>query len=235
MAAVDNAALEESLLAGAAALGLSLEPATARRLVQYEGELLRWNAQVNLVGRRSDPEEVMERHILDSIAPLPEVASAGTLIDIGAGAGLPGIPLKVVRPDLDVTLVEATGKKAAFIRSAIETLHLGSGIRVCQARAGGLPLDERLPRTEVAISRALASLPEWLPLGLRYVVPGGRVVAMLARAGDEQLQQAAAEVGASLHSVRRYQLPISRAHRTLAVFRDCPPPIEVDVPRGTPP
>ncbi len=219
VAAVDNAALEEALLAGAQALGLSVDPASARRLIQYEGELLRWNARVSLVGRRSSPMEVMEKHVLDSIAALPEVADAATLIDIGAGAGLPGIPLKLLRPALDVTLVEATGKKAAFMRSAIENLGLGTGIRVRQARARGAPLDEQLPRTEVAISRALAALPEWLSLGLRYVGVGGRVIAMLARADDAQMRQAATQAGAVVQSVRRYELPFSRANRTLAVFR----------------
>ncbi len=219
VAAVDNAALEEALLAAARALDLSVDAASARRLIQYEGELLRWNARVNLVGRRSSPMEVMERHLLDSIAALPEVGDAGTLIDIGAGAGLPGIPLKLVRPALDVTLVEATGKKAAFMRSAIETLSLGTGIRVRQARARGAPLDEQLPRTEVAISRALGALPEWLRLGLRYVGSGGRVIAMLARVDDAQVRQAATQAGAVVQSVRRYELPFSRANRTLAVFR----------------
>lgn len=219
MAAVDNATLEESLLAGAQALGLPVDPASARRLIHYMGELLRWNAQVNLVGRRSSPMGVMERHVLDSIAALPDVGDAGTLIDIGAGAGLPGIPLKLMRPALDVTLVEATTKKAAFMRHAIVSLRLGSGIRVRQARAKGTPLEEQLPRAEVAISRALAALPEWLPLGLRYIGSGGRVIAMLARADDAQLHQAAKQAGAVVESIRRYELPFSGANRTLAVFR----------------
>lgn len=219
MAAVDNAALEEALLAGAQALGLSVDPASARRLIEYEGELLRWNARVNLVGRRSTPMQVMERHLLDSIAALPDVGDAGTLIDLGAGAGLPGIPLKLMRPALDVTLVEATGKKAAFMRSAIKSLHLAAGIRVRQTRARGAPLEEQLPRTEVAISRALAALPQWLSLGLRYISSGGRVIAMLARADDAQMSIAATQAGAVVHSIRRYELPFSGANRTLAVFR----------------
>jgi 16S rRNA (guanine527-N7)-methyltransferase len=219
VAAVDNGALEEALLSGAQALGLSVDPTLARQLIQYEGEILRWNARVNLVGRRSSPMEVMERHLLDSIAALPDVGDAGTLIDIGAGAGLPGIPLKLMRPALDVTLVEATGKKAAFMRSAIESLHLGSGIRVRQARARGAPFEEQLPRTEVAISRALSSLPQWLSLGLRYVGSGGRVIAMLARADDAQMRQAARQAGAVVQSIRRYELPFSSANRTIAVFQ----------------
>ena len=219
MAAVDNAALEEALLAGAQTLGLPVDPESARRLINFMGELLRWNSQVNLVGRRSSPMEVMERHVLDSIAALPDLGDAGTLIDIGAGAGLPGIPLKLMRPALDVTLVEATSKKAAFMRHAIVSLHLGSGIRVRQARARGAPLEEQLPRTEVAISRALAPLPEWLPLGLRYIGLGGRAIAMLARADDAQVHHAAKHAGAVVESIRRYELPLSGASRTLAVFR----------------
>ncbi len=218
-AAVDNAALESALLSGARQLALSVDGLAAIRLIEYEQELLRWNARINLVGRASTPMEVMERHILDSLAALPEVATARSLIDIGAGAGFPGIPLKVVHPALDVTLVESTGKKAAFMRHAIDKLKLEPGIRVRHARAMGAPPEEKLPRAEVAISRALSALPQWLALGLRYVIPGGRVVAMLSRSEDSQMHQDAAFAGAVLTSVRRYELPYSGAARTVAVFQ----------------
>jgi 16S rRNA (guanine527-N7)-methyltransferase len=124
-----------------------------------------------------------------------------------------------MKPELDVTLVDSTGKKVAFMRHAIAKLQLGDGVRVQQARARGAPVKEGLPRVEVAISRAVLAAAKWLKLGLAYVVPAGRVIAMLARVDDAALSQAAAEVGAIVLSVRRYELPFSGAPRAVAVFR----------------
>jgi 16S rRNA (guanine527-N7)-methyltransferase len=216
---VDNAALEQALIEGAGALGIKVDSRSAKRLIQYQEELLRWNLRINLIGRASVAREVMEKHLLDSLAVVPEISSAATLIDIGAGAGLPGIPLKVLRPTMDVTLVESIGKKAAFMRHAILELELGSGIRVRQARAQGNPAAEQLPVTEASISRAVSALPEWLGLALSYVAPGGHVIAMLSHAEDAAVATTAAQAGATLLSVRRFELPFSRAPRAVAVFR----------------
>ena len=216
--AVDNAALEEALLRGGQKLGVAMDSAMARQLVEFERHLLRWNERINLVGRQSTPFDVMERHLLDSVAAAEDVAAAQSLVDIGAGAGFPGIPLKIAQPVLDVTLVEATGKKVAFMRSALDELKLGQGIRARQTRAQGAPTAEGVVRADAAISRALVALPEWLSLAAHYVVPGGRVIAMMARAEDAHLERAAANAGAALVRVRRYELPFSRAARAIAVF-----------------
>lgn len=216
---MDNAALEQALLEGAGALGIEVDPRSAKTLIRYQDELLRWNTRVNLVGRASSPAEVMEKHLLDCLSVTPEVSPVATLIDIGAGAGLPGIPLKVIRPAMDVTLVDSIGKKVGFMRHAILELELGSGIRVRQIRAQGNPVAEQLPLAELAISRALTALPDWLGLAFSYVIPGGRVVAMLAKGEDASLAKIAAQFEATLLSVRRYELPFSHAPRAVAVFR----------------
>ena len=215
---MDNATLEQALIAGAGALGLDVDSQSAKRLIHYQDELLRWNARVNLVGRGGLPMDVLEKHLLDSLAVAPEVSSTATLIDIGAGAGFPGIPLKILRPTMDVTLVDSVGKKVAFMRHAIVELELGPGIRVRQARAQGAPAAEQLPVTEVAISRAFAAVPQWLRLAFSYVAPGGQVIAMLSRAEDDELAKTAAQTGAVLRSVRRYELPFSQAPRAVALF-----------------
>jgi 16S rRNA (guanine527-N7)-methyltransferase len=215
---VDNAPLAKTLMSGAARMGLPLDAASAEKLIGYQEELLRWNRRVNLVGRASTPAQVMEKHLLDSLAAAPELEGVSTLIDIGAGAGLPGIPLKVLRPQMEVTLVDSNGKKVAFMRHAIAKLALGPAIRVAQARAIGTPARERLPIVEATISRALAPLREWLTLAFSYVGAGGRVIAMLSGMEDSALAAAAEAAGATLCSARRYELPFSHARRTIAVF-----------------
>jgi 16S rRNA (guanine527-N7)-methyltransferase len=215
---VDNAALQNALISGAAQLGVQIGLPVAQKLLEYQSELFRWNAKVNLVGRAAAPMDVLERHLIDSLAIAPEVAVAGALMDVGAGAGLPGIPLKVLRPALDVTLVESVAKRVAFMRRAISLLQLGAGVRVAHERARGSPRAERLPLVDAAVARAFAPLPEWLRLGFRYVVPGGRVIAMLANPTESSLAEAAAEAKAALVSIRRYELPFSKAARAVAVF-----------------
>jgi 16S rRNA (guanine527-N7)-methyltransferase len=180
-------------------------------------ELLKWNAKVNLTAITA-PEEVLEKHFLDSLAVLPEVEGAASLLDLGAGAGFPGIPLKLARPALTVTLVDAVGKKVGFLKAAIATLGLKDA-RGLHARAEGKPEDEGIPRAELLIARAFMDLPDWLNLAPAYLLPGGRVVAMLGKAQpDEELHARAAERQLRLISARQYRLPFSGAERQVAVF-----------------
>nr|WP_233582634.1 16S rRNA (guanine(527)-N(7))-methyltransferase RsmG [Corallococcus sp. CA053C] len=187
------------------------------RLQRLMAELLKWNAKVNLTAITA-PEEVLEKHFLDSLAVLPEVTGATTLLDLGAGAGFPGLPLKLVLPTLGVTLVDAVGKKVAFIKAAAASLGL-TGVRGLHARAEGKPETEGIPRAQVLIARAFMDLPDWLALAPAYVEEGGRVVAMLGKAQpDTELQARAAERNLRVVSARSYRLPFSGAERQVAVF-----------------
>lgn len=215
--AVDNAASAELLRQGADILGVALDDAAVDRLLTLVSELLRWNERVNLTAI-TRPEEVIEKHVLDSLAVLPELAGARSLVDIGSGAGFPGLPLKVARPDLEVAMVDAVGKKVAFIRHAIVRLGL-TGARALHARAEGNPEAEGVPRAEAAVSRALMEPERWVPLGARYLLPGGRVLAMLGRARpQEELERIGRKSGLELTGLRRYALPFSRDPRAVARF-----------------
>lgn len=188
-------------------------------LWRYAEELLRWNAKVNLTAI-TRPDEVVEKHLVDSLLALPEVEGAGSLLDVGAGAGLPGIPLALARPALEVTLVEAVGKKVAFMKSAIVKLGLVGRVRAVQVHAAGEPATEQLPVVDVAIARAFTQLDGWLALGLRYVRPGGQVVAMLGVAPDDAaLAQAARLAGCAFVGCRRLELPRSAERRAVATFQ----------------
>ena len=110
----------------------SLDADFAAPLLRYLTLLVRWNKTYNLTAVR-DPREMVTRHLLDSLAMQPYIVS-GTLADLGTGPGLPGIPLAITRPQLQVTLVESNGKKARFMREALRHLALGNA-RVAEARA----------------------------------------------------------------------------------------------------
>ena len=117
---------------GAAALGLSLKPPLLQQLLLYLAELKRWNARVNLTGLRTD-RDIVSKHFLDSLALLPFLGEAPSLADLGSGAGFPGLVLKILRPEMALTLVESRGKKAAFLEFLVALWQL-PGVEVVQAR-----------------------------------------------------------------------------------------------------
>lgn len=201
---------------GLALLGLAVAPGTAQRLWDYAQQLLKWNQKVNLTAITA-PAEVVEKHLLDSLAVLPELGEATTLLDLGAGAGLPGIPLAIARPGLQVVLADAVGKKVAFMKSALVQAGLAGRVRAEQVRAEGK--GDRLGRAQVVVSRALMDVGPWLALARAYLEPGGRVVAMVGQTPSEPaLQALAAAAGLRLVSRRTFALPFSQDPRGVLTF-----------------
>lgn len=202
------AALRADLETGLDAL--ALDRALASPLLDYLALLQRWNATYNLTAIR-DPRQMVTLHLLDSLAMHPHLDGLDNLADLGTGPGLPGIPLALARPDLQVTLVESSGKKARFLREAVRALRLGNA-RVAESRAEAL--DE--PGTYAAITaRALATLPDILAVGGHLPRPGGRLLAMKGVRPDEEI--AALPAGWQLQAVHPLQVPGLAAERHLVV------------------
>ncbi len=216
---MDNETSDEALIRGARGLGVALEAGAATLLGRFTGELLRWNQKVNLTAI-TRPDEVLEKHLLDSLALVPEVTAARSLLDLGAGAGFPGLPLAVALPRLEVTLVDAAAKKVGFLKHVVAQLGLAPRVRAVHARAEGRPDQEGLSRSEVVVSRALAEPARWLALAAEYLAPGGRALVMTARPlGPDESARLAAATGLKLAAERSYTLPFSRAPRAVAVFQ----------------
>ena len=202
-----SSALRDELDAGLAALGL--DGAHAAPLLAYLALLDRWNRTYNLTAVR-DPREMVSRHLLDSLAMHGHVPD-GRLADLGTGPGLPGIPLALVRPGLQVTLVESNGKKARFLREALRTLGLANA-RVAECRIEALAE----PGAYDAITaRALATLPLILELGGHLLGPGGRLLALKGARPDAEI--AALPAGWHLESVHPLTVPGLAAERHLVV------------------
>ncbi|RLK46507.1 16S rRNA m(7)G-527 methyltransferase [Alkalispirillum mobile] len=166
---------------GVAALDLALPGPLLEAMLAYLRLLERWNRAYNLSAIR-DPEEMLQRHLLDSLSILPYV-EGDTLLDVGSGAGLPGIPLALARPGLTVTLLDSNGKKQRFTRQVALELGL-SRLRFAQAR-----LDRYQPgyTFDTVVSRAFAALGDYVPDALRLCRPGGRVLAMKGRLPEDEL------------------------------------------------
>jgi len=173
--------------------GLRLTARQTEMLAVYERELLDWNEKLNLTAIR-DVEGIRTKHFLDSFscALAWRDSPPRSLVDVGTGAGLPGIPLKILYPQMKLTLVESVGKKASFCRHAVEILAL-EAVDIVQARAEDLgQLPEYRERYDWAAARAVASLP----VLAEYLLP-------LVRVGGSALAQKGASGPAEAHAAER--------------------------------
>jgi 16S rRNA (guanine527-N7)-methyltransferase len=215
--AVDKATARDRLKQGAKALHVELKSDVAEALLLLSDELLRWNARVNLTAIRS-PEEVLEKHLLDSLAVGQDLQGVESLLDIGSGGGFPGLVLKLQSPHMKLTLVDAVAKKVGFMKHAIAKLQLKGALAV-HTRANGNPETEGLPLVDAVISRALMDLESWLSLAKIYTKKNGMVLAMLGQApNEEEVAAIAGRTGAKRWFLRTYELPFSRASRAVGKF-----------------
>ena len=185
----------EQLRLGIQALGLDLPAGAVDQLLAYRDLMLKWNRTYNLTALK-DPAQMVSHHLLDSLAILPWVTGP-ELLDVGSGAGLPGIPLAIARPDLRVTLVDAVQKKAAFQRQAAIELGL-TNVQACHAR-----VEELQGQYGMITSRAFAELADFVRLTRPLLAPGGRWLAMKGLAPEQELAALPADVRvAGLHPLR---------------------------------
>ncbi len=177
----------ESFHVAARALGLELSDDVVALLGQFLDLLLQTNKQFNLTAIR-DPDQAWMRHGLDSLSILPFIDEAKTVIDVGSGGGLPGIPLAIARPDIAVTCLDATGKKVRFIETAARELGL-QNVAAMHDRAETIGQNpQHRARYDLAVARAIGPMNVLLELLLPLVKVDGRVLAMKGRRVEEELQ-----------------------------------------------
>jgi 16S rRNA (guanine527-N7)-methyltransferase len=206
--APDLTALRPELEAGLRALGLDVALATP--LLDYVALLVRWNATYNLTAIR-DPREMIAKHLLDSLAMHPYVDGIGRLADLGTGAGLPGIPLAIAKPGLQVSLVESNGKKVRFMREAIRKL----GLTNAEAVESRIEAFDAPGRFDAITARALATLPLILESGGHLLRPGGVLLAMKGVVPSEEI--AALPPGWRVRELHPMRVPGLDAERHLIV------------------
>ena len=174
-----------------ALIGLQLNRAQLAALDTYERELLSWNARFNLTAI-DDPKKIRTKHFLDSLTCLLAMRNAPMerVIDIGTGAGFPGIPLKIICPNMRLTLVESVGKKAAFCQHIVEILRLRD-VEVLPERAEAVgSSDAHRERYDWALARAVATMSTLMEYLLPLVHVGGRALAMKGEGGPAEAQAA---------------------------------------------
>ncbi len=203
--------------------GIALPADFEQKLLSFEERLLKTNQVMNLTAI-TDPQEMMKKHYWDSIYPLskgifPENA---TVIDVGCGGGFPSMPLKIARPDLQMTLLDSLQKRLTFLDGCIEALPLAK-MKTHHARAEDGGRDPKLRQQyDIAVSRAVAELSKLCEYCLPLVKVGGALIAYKGATADEELaraKNAIGTLGAKVEQVYHYTLPGEEDKRAILVLR----------------
>jgi len=211
----------ERLIAGAERLGLPLTPEQVESFQVYYEELIRWNRRVNLTAI-VDYEEVQLKHFLDSLTvALAFRDMPSLLLDVGTGAGMPGVPLKILFPNISLTLVDSVHKKADFLNHLVTRLGL-EGVEVVTARAEHLAHDEGYrERFDLVLCRGVAKLATLAELALPFCTLGGSFIAQKKGEIDGEIEAAARAIdilGGQLREVKRFRLEELGEERALVVI-----------------
>ena len=192
-------------------IGITLSPYQISLLEEYQQELQSWNERFNLTAIH-EPEKIHVKHFLDSFSTLLVLNNTPVkrIIDIGTGAGFPGIPLKILLPETEMVLVDSVGKKMDFCQHIIDHLKL-EGVQVIHDRVERLAREgEFREQFDWAVARAVAKLSTLAEYMLPFVKIGGRMLAMKGNQGPfeaQQAHQAVSVLGGELHQVKRITLP----------------------------
>jgi 16S rRNA (guanine527-N7)-methyltransferase len=203
--------LQQILAEGIAQLGIDVDAQTQTRLLQYLALLHKWNRVHNLTAVR-EPKKMVTQHILDCLAVLPHIEGK-RLVDVGSGGGLPGIPLALARPQLEVTLLDSNHKKTVFLQQAVIDLQL-TNVKVVCARVEDFKPQQPF---DLVISRAFSDLGEFARLTRHLCAPGAALLAMKGLHPYEEIAQLPADV--SVQQMLSLKVPGLGATRHLVVMR----------------
>jgi 16S rRNA (guanine527-N7)-methyltransferase len=203
--------LTDKLTAGITALGINVPADAQQRMLDYLALVEKWNKAYNLTAVR-EPEKMLTHHLLDSLAVLPHVRG-GRVLDVGSGAGLPGIPLAQACPDWHFTLLDSSHKKTTFLRQAVIELELTNVEVICDRVETWQPAQ----RFDTVVSRAFSDLPEFLSLAGRLCAVTGVVIAMKGIYPHEELAQLPEDF--LLRDVVALQVPGLNAERHAALLQ----------------
>jgi 16S rRNA (guanine527-N7)-methyltransferase len=206
------------LLEGAKTFGIRLNQKEVEAFDLYLRELLKWNQKINLTAVRSEKGIVL-KHFLDSLSVYPYLSKAASLLDVGSGAGFPGIPLKIVQPSLEITLIDSVRKKVDFQRHILRMLGL-KGVQAIHGRVQDKEILQALTgQFDAVTSRAFSDLQTFLLLAFPFLKKGGILLAMKGELEREELRLFSEEEGRyRLQKTVSFLLPGSSFKRSILLF-----------------
>jgi 16S rRNA (guanine527-N7)-methyltransferase len=204
-----------------AALQLKLSPAEINSFESYAAELIKWNRKINLTAITGE-KEIAIKHFVDSLSLAPFISAEDRLLDMGSGAGLPVLPLKIIMPATAMVSVDAVAKKIHFQRHIIRTLEL-QNIEAVHSRIEELHTSHRHGFT-VITSRAFTRLDRFVALAAPLLAEDGVLIAMKGEQADDEISASDADVSGSgfvVTSLHRYSLPFGMGKRVLTFLKRC--------------
>ncbi|MCY3768765.1 MAG: 16S rRNA (guanine(527)-N(7))-methyltransferase RsmG [Gammaproteobacteria bacterium] len=201
----------EKLDRGCSALGLSLGEGQVRQLRQYSRLLAKWSRRLNLTTIRAE-DDIVVQHVLDSLS-IHGFVSGPAVLDIGSGAGVPGLPLAIARPELNVTLLDSRSRRIEFLRHVI----INTGIRNVALVNGRVESYRPPDKFDTLTARAVSSLDRLLKLSKTHLLPGTRLISLKGRLPETEMERlpATLRTRASIHKV---VVPFLEAERNLIVI-----------------
>ena len=213
--------LEKMLKEGAEAFSVKLDDMQADKLLKFKELLVEWNNKINLTAIEED-RDIVVKHFIDSFSILPYLKNTGErLIDVGTGAGFPGIPVKIVFSNTDIVLLDSLAKRIGFLNTVITDLSLEK-IKAVHGRAEDMGVNPVYrEKFDVSVARAVASLPVLLEYCLPLIKTGGIFIGMKGSSTDEiqESQKALDILGGKIEDIKEFTLPFSDIRRNIIIIR----------------
>ena len=229
--------MKDLLINGASQLNIELNKTKADRFMSFMDMLIETNKSLNLTAI-TEPEDVITKHFLDSLTACQFIPEGASVIDVGCGAGFPGLPVKIAREDISLTLLDSLNKRLAFIESVLKANNI-TGARCVHARAedGGRDKAHR-EKYDIALSRAVANMAVLCEYCLPYIKVGGLFLALKGPAAAEELKSAEKAIktlGGEITQVAEVTVPFTDLlHKIVVVKKIKPCPGQYPRKAGTP-
>ena len=217
---MEHSTFNEGLLEKASTMGVRFSVEQMDKFYKYMNLLIEWNEKINLTAI-IEPNEIILKHFIDSITILKDIKDGSTVVDVGTGAGFPGIPLSIMNPTLKITLVDSLNKRLIFLQEVINELDL-KNVELVHARAEEFGRNKKYrEKFDVATSRAVANLATLSEYLLPLVKINGKAISMKAGNASQEIEDAKKAIktlGGNINNIEEFNLPQSDIGRTIIII-----------------
>ena len=217
---MEHTTFNEGLLEKASTMGVRFSVEQMDKFYKYMNLLIEWNEKINLTAI-IEPNEIILKHFIDSITILKDIKDGSTVVDVGTGAGFPGIPLSIMNPTLKITLVDSLNKRLIFLQEVINELDL-KNVELVHARAEEFGRNKKYrEKFDIATSRAVANLATLSEYLLPLVKINGKVISMKAGNASQEIEgakKAIKTLGGNINNIEEFNLPQSDIGRTIIII-----------------